>query len=228
MSFLAKRRGAAFVALGACFIASSVLFGAACAACSSSSANGAGVSNGSSGEPGDGSGPTKEDGGTTGTESGTDGPSDASPTKCEGDCKKTTLITDFGGKKRTLDRAQFGTQPGDGGTTEYHSESYAGGAAACPTAGAPQTDYTLIVTNIPRGKVGQKLTDRDRISSTFFDFRNDLGLPSLTKAVGVSLTVVAEDPAASPKWVAFDVIAAFREGEVKGHVYAEYCQSLSE
>lgn len=224
MSFFGKRRGAAFVALGACFVASSVLFGAACAACSSSSAT---VANGSSGEPGEG-GPTKEDSSTTVTESGADGPSDASPTSCEGDCKKTTLITDFGGKKRTLDRAQFGTQPGDGGTTDYHSESYAGGATACPVQGAPQTDYTLIVTNIPRGKVGQKLTDRDRISSTFFDFKNDLGLPSLTKAVGVSLTVVAEDPATSPKWVAFDVIAAFREGEVKGHVYAEYCQSLSE
>jgi len=225
MSFLGKRRGAAFVAIGVCFVSSSVVFGAACAACSSSNAT---VSNGSSGEPGTDGSTRKDDSSTTVTDAGADTAEGSSPTSCEGDCKKTALVADFGGKKRTLDRAQFGTQPGDGGTVEYHSESYAGGATACPIMGAPQTDYTLIVTNIPRGKVGQKLTDRDRISSTFFDFRNDLGLPSLTKAVGVSLTVVAEDTAASPKWVAFDVIAAFREGEVKGHVYAEYCQSLSE
>lgn len=204
--------------------ASSALFAVACAACSSTTAS---VTNSSSGDPGTEAGPPKDEGGTTISDAGPEATADASPTACEGACKKTTLVADFGGKKRTLDRAQFGTQPGDGGVA-YHSESYAGGAAACPVSGAPQTDYTLIVTNVPRGMVGKKLSDRDGISSTFFDFRNDLGLPPLTKAVGVSLTVTAEDTSASPKWVAFDVTAAFREGEVKGHAYAEFCQSLSE
>ncbi len=159
-------------------------------------------------------------------EAGTEGGSGT----CEGACKTTSLVVDIGGKKRTLVRAQFGTQSGDAGA-ELHTESHLGGLAACPSQSSPSPDYTLIVTSVPRGATGKKLSDRDGITSAFFDFKGDLGLaaPSgITKALGVTVTVVGEDSATPPAWVALDVIAAFTEGDVKGHLYAEYCDSLSE
>ena len=155
-----------------------------------------------------------------------DGPSGT----CEGACKTTSLVADFGGKKRTLVRAQFGTQQGDAGP-ELHTESHLGGSAACPSQQSPSPDYTLLVTPVPRGAAGKKLSDRDGVTSAFFDFKGDLGLaaPSgITKALSVNVTVVGEDPATPPAWVALDVIAAFTEGEVRGHLYAEYCDSLSQ
>jgi hypothetical protein len=127
-------------------------------------------------------------------------------------------------------RAQFGTQQGDAGA-ELHTESHLGGAAACPSQSSPTPDYTLIVSAIPRGQSGIKLSDRDGVTSAFFDFKSDLGLASpsgITKAVSVNITVVAEDTASPPAWVAVDVSAMFREGEVTGHMYAEYCASLSQ
>ena len=168
--------------------------------------------------------------GPTGDAAANDATSDAPSATCEGACKTTSLEADFGGKKRTLVRAQFGTQQGDGGA-ELHTESHLGGGAACPMQGSPTPEYTLLVSAIPRGASGRKLSDRDKIASAFFDFKGDLGLaaPSgITKAVSVNITVVAEDPSSPPAWVALDVTAAFREGEVKGHLYAEYCESLSE
>ena len=81
---------------------------------------------------------------------------------------------------------------------------------------------------VPRGSVGTKLTDRDGVTGAFFDFKGDLGLPPLTQAVSVNVTVVAEDTATPPTWVALDVSTFFREGTVKGHLYAEYCASLNE
>ena len=149
------------------------------------------------------------------------------PGTCEGTCKTTALTTDFGGKTRVLARAQFGTEQGDAGA-QLHTESHLGGSAACPTQTSPTPDYTLIVTGIPRGAVGRKLAKGDGVTSAFFDFKGDLGLPALTKATSVSVTVIGEDPTTPPKWVAFDVEATFSEGTVKGHAYAEYCASLSE
>jgi hypothetical protein len=170
------------------------------------------------------------DGGETTSDAGTDTGNPSPPGTCEGACKTTSLMADFGGKKRTLVRAQFGTQPGDGGV-DLHTESHLGGAAACPSETSPSPDYTLLVTPIPRGAAGRKLSDRDKVTSNFFDFKGDLGLaaPSgITKAITVNLTVTAEDPSTPPKWVAIDVSAAFREGEITGHLYAELCDSLSE
>jgi hypothetical protein len=192
-------------------------------ACSSSSTNVVAKSpddTDSSTPPDDGGGPI------TKLDAGADAPSGT----CEGTCKTTALVVDIGGKMRTLVRAQFGTQQGDGGA-ELYTESHLGGSAACPTPQSPSTDYTLIVAPVPRGATGKKLSDRDGITSTFFDFKGDLGVASpsgFTKALGVSVTVVAEDPATPPAWVAFDVVAAFTEGQVKGHVYAEYCDSLTQ
>lgn len=153
---------------------------------------------------------------------------DAPSTTCEGACKTTAIIADFGGRKRTLDRAQLGTQKGDGGVPQLHTESHLGGLPACPTMGSPSPDYTLIVSAVPRGATGSKLSDRDGITSAFFDFKGDLGIPPLTKAITVNVTVVGEDSATPPAWVALDVNAGFREGTVKGHLYATYCQSLSQ
>lgn len=155
---------------------------------------------------------------------------DAPATACEGACKITSLVGDFGGKKRTLVRAQFGTQQGDAGA-ELHTESHLGGDPACPTMSSPSPDYTLIVTAIPRGATGQKLSQNDGIKSVFFDFKGDLGLaaPSgISKSLSVNITVVAEDPATPPAWVAVDVTAGFTEGSVAGHLYAAYCPSLSQ
>jgi hypothetical protein len=174
----------------------------------------------------DGEGGSIADASTDTTSATTDAPA----TACEGTCKITSLVGDFGGKKRTLVRAQFGTQPGDGGT-ELHTESHLGGDPACPTMSSPSPDYTLIVTSIPRGATGKKLSQNDGIKAVFFDFKADLGLaaPSgISKSLSVNITVVAEDPATPPAWVAVDVTAGFTEGSVAGHLYAEYCQSLTQ
>ena len=219
MSF---RRGALTFAVVACLASAGLLAGA----CTSSSSSAVAQYPDSGGMPN----ATTEDGSTTDAKAdgGTDGASSSGT--CEGTCKTTSLVVDIGGKKRTLVRAQFGTQPGDGGT-ELHTESHLGGQVACPSASSPSPDYTLIVTSVPRGAAGKKLSDRDGITGAFFDFKGDLGLaaPSgITKALGVTVTVVGEDPATPPAWVALDVIAAFTEGEVRGHLYAEYCDSLSQ
>lgn len=218
MSF---RRGFMMSAVAACMVPAG-LFAAACASSSSNAA--AQYPDGS-----DTVSPTPDGGGTTDAQ--LDAGADGASTSCEGACKTTALVADFGGKKRTLVRAQFGTQQGDAGP-ELHTESHLGGMAACPSASSPSPDYTLLVTPVPRGAgAGKKLSDRDGITSAFFDFKGDLGLaaPSgITKALSVNVTVVGEDTATPPAWVALDVIASFTEGEVRGHLYAEYCDSLSQ
>jgi hypothetical protein len=213
-------RRLAWCALASMALPAVVLVGA----CSSSSDAAVVVVSPEGGE--DAAQPGNEGGSTIDAKSDTSTPS----ASCEGACKTTSLVADFGGKKRTLVRAQFGTQAGDAGA-ELHTESHLGGQAACPTPQSPTPDYTLIVSSIPRGASGSKLSDRDGITSAFFDFKGDLGLASasgITKSVSVNITVVAEDTATPPAWVALDVSAMFREGEVTGHLYAEYCQSLSE
>lgn len=205
-------------ALATAFVASSMAATAlmAASACSPSSTSGS-----AGGED------AANDGGEDGANDPGEGGADAPSGMCEGACKTTSLVADFGGKKRTLVRAQFGTQQGDAGA-ELHTESHLGGLPACPSPQSPTPDYTLIVSSVPRGKAGQKVSERDGVTSVFFAFKNDLGLPPLTRAITVNVTVVGEDPATPPKWVALDVDAAFREGTVSGHLYAEYCASLND
>jgi hypothetical protein len=194
-------------------------------ACSSSPSTGGAVAPG----PGSDANVLAEDGGVV-ADATSEAKADAPASACEGACKTTSLVTDFGGRKRTLNRAQFGTQQGDAGA-ELHTESHLGGSPACPSMQSPTPDYTLIVSSIPRGTAGGKLSQRDGVTSAFFDFKSDLGLaaPSgITKSVSVSITITAQDTADPPAWVAMDVSAMFREGEVKGHMYAEYCPSLSQ
>jgi hypothetical protein len=154
-------------------------------------------------------------------------PADASSTSsCTGACTTMTLAADFGGQKRPLVRAQFGTQAGDAGA-ELHLEAHAGGDPACPTQTSPSPDSTLVLTGVPRGAAGRTLTQADGLSAAFLDFKGDLGLPPVTKATQLRVTVVAEDPASPPAWVALDVSATFSQGTIAGHVYAGYCASLS-
>lgn len=164
------------------------------------------------------------DGGADGTEAG----SEASAPGCQGACKTTSLVVDIGGTKRPLDRAQVGTQRSDAGAPQLHVEAHSGGAPECPTQSSPTPTYTLIVSSIPRGAAGGKASERDGVTSAFFDFKGDLSLPPLTRATSVSVTALLEDTATPPAWSAFDVTATFKEGTVTGHVYAEYCASLSE
>lgn len=151
---------------------------------------------------------------------------DAPNGTCVGACKDTVLVADFGGKTRTLSRSQHGIDTGEGGAATFHVESHLGGSPACPSQTSPTPDYTLVTSGVPRGKAGAKVSERDGVTGAFFDFKGDLGLPPITKAISVSVSVVAEDSATPPAWVAMDVEAYFREGSVKGHVYATHCDSL--
>jgi len=134
----------------------------------------------------------------------------------------TSLVADFGGKTRTLDRAQFGLEGG-----KLRAEAHRGGDPACPTSSSPQTDQTLVLANVARGAPGTKLTDQDGVAATFFDYEDALGLGPVTSAIDVAITLVAEDQASSPPaWAAWDVSLVFREGTIDGHVYLEHCTSL--
>jgi len=194
---------------------------AAVFACSSSTQQGV-VQPVADAAPGDDAGPT-DSATASDTATGTDG---SSSSTCEGACKTTSLVADFGGKTRTLVRAQHGTQAGDAGS-EFHVEGHLGGAPECPTQNSPSPEYTVIVTSIPRGRVG-KLTEADGIKGAFFDFKGDLGLPPIAKSTKAEVTIVAVDSATPPAWVAMDVSVTFPEGTVKGHLYAAHCTSLDE
>jgi len=148
-------------------------------------------------------------------------------TGCAGACKTTALVAKFGGALRTITRAQFGTQAGDAGA-QLHAEAHAGGDPACPNASSPTPIYTLIVSSIPRSAPGGTASKSDGVTSAFFDFAGDLGLPPITRATAVTVTALQQDTASPPAWTAFNVTATFAEGSVTGHVYAEYCASLTE
>ncbi|MBX3216866.1 MAG: hypothetical protein KF850_32830 [Labilithrix sp.] len=194
----------------------------ALAACSTSETSPA-----PAGGDGDAGGDTDTDAAVV--EPGRDAGAEASPSSaCEGACKTTALEADFGGVKRALDRAQLGVEPGDGGVVRLHVEAHAGGDAACPTQTSPTPDRTIVIAGVARGAAGRTFTQADGARGAFFDFAGDLGLPPLTRSTAMKITVVAEDVATPPGWVAFDVDATFPDGTVKGHLYATYCASLSE
>jgi hypothetical protein len=188
-------------------------------ACSSSSTTGGATS---SGGPAEDAGGGADDAGDA-SDATADG-SGASKS-CEGACKTTALEADFGGQKRPLDRAQFGTDTTD---ALLHVEAHAGGDPACPTQQSPTPDRTLVVTGVPRRATGRTLTQADGVKGAFFDFKGDLGLAPLVRSTAMSVTVVAEDAATPPAWVALDVVATFAEGTVKGHLYGAFCLSLSD
>lgn len=160
-------------------------------------------------------------------------PSDAAvdaPTAepCDGDCLKTTVEADIGGKKASLDRAQYGTD-GTGAAHSLYIEVNVGGDTACPTQGSPTPDRTLVLSGISIGAVGTKLTAADGVTASYLEYVGDQ-LPDapVTKATEVEATLVEVDSDTPPAWVAVDVKATFAEGTVQGHVFASYCQTMSE
>ncbi|AKV01260.1 hypothetical protein AKJ09_07923 [Labilithrix luteola] len=156
------------------------------------------------------------------------GPDGHGEEPCDGDCLKTSLEADIGGVKAPLDRGQYGTD-GTGAAQTLHIEAYAGGDPACPKQGSPSPDRTFVLSGIPIGAVGSKLTQADGVTAAYLDYKGDQ-LPSkpITNATAVEATLVEKDSATPPAWVAVDVKATFPEGTMQGHVFASYCQSLSQ
>lgn len=199
-----------------------VAFALAClplaVACSSTSPTSSTSSSSSGGEP------SVEDAGGKATDA-----SDASsvdPGTCEGTCKVTEGIASFGGKQVTFERANFGLD-GDAGSL-LRAEAYVGGVPGCPTADSKDPDQLLVVAGIPRGAAGKSFTKADGVAVSLFDFKgNLLATPKPASATEVTVTVRAQDPSASPQWVAFDVQASFGGNDVvKAGFYATRCTSL--
>lgn len=195
----------------------SVVWGLAIA-CSSSGESKASDTDAGGGSTEDGA--ALQDGGTDAS-----GDVDVAAVTCEGACKKTSLVATFGTVTRPLDRAQFGLMRTDAGTALY-VEAHAGGKPECPSKASPSPDYTLVLSTVPRSSPNADASEG--ITGAFFDFKADFGLPPLVRAKKVAIHALTTDPAPSPKWTAFDVTVAFDEGSVTGHLYAEYCDSLSE
>jgi len=184
------------------------------------------------------SGPTADSGASSssgGSSSGDDGDASGSDSSSTADAPAPTGETDalatIGGISHTLERAQFGTETDDAGKPRAHVEAHLGGDPACPSsdpdaAAGAQAQYTLVVSNVPRGAVGETFTKAaDGVTGAYFDFVGDqlTGPKPLTQATVVKVTIVAT----SPLKFEFDVEATFPEGTVKGRIAAEYCDSLS-
>lgn len=144
---------------------------------------------------------------------------------------ETEVDAKIGGVARSLDRAQFGTETDDAGKPRAHVEAHLGGDPACPSsdpdaAAGAQPQYTLVVSNLPRGTAGETFTKADDgVTAAYFDFVGDqlTGPKPLTQATAVRVTIVATSATAFE----FDVEATFAEGTVKGRIAADFCQSLS-
>jgi hypothetical protein len=143
---------------------------------------------------------------------------------------KSALTTTINTVARELDRSQWGTTQIDGGTGIY-LEAHKGGDPACPTSSSPTPDYTLIVSNVPRGASGTKYTMTDGVRVAYFDFKGDQvtdgGGNPIVRATSASVTIVALDPAPQGS-VEVEVDATFPSGTVKGRAFATFCQSLSD
>jgi hypothetical protein len=143
----------------------------------------------------------------------------------------TSVEADIGNVTQTLDRAQFGTETDRMGTERAHVEAHLGGDTACPSAdpdaaAGAQPNYTFVVSNIPRGAVGESFTKAaDGVTGAYFDFVGDqlTGAKPLSQATAVKVTIVAT----SATKFEIDVEATFPEGTVKGRIAADYCESLS-
>lgn len=143
----------------------------------------------------------------------------------------TSVAANIGGVVHTLDRAQFGTETDDAGKPRAHVEAHLGGDPACPSsdpdaAAGAQPQYTLVVSNLPRGAAGETFTKAaDGVTAAYFDFVGDqlTGPKPLTQATAVKVTIVAT----SATTFEFEVDATFAEGTAKGRIAADFCQSLS-
>lgn len=184
------------------------------------------------------SGAQSGDGGTTSSSSGgssgspDDAASDDSSTTGDSSTPtgKTSVDVKINAITHTLVRAQFGTETDDAGKPRAHVEAHLGGAPECPSsdpdaAAGAQPQYTLVVSNVPRGSAGESFTKAsDGVTAAYFDFVGDqLDVKPLTQATAVKVTIVAT----SGTTFEFDVEATFPEGTAKGRIAADFCQSLS-
>jgi hypothetical protein len=141
--------------------------------------------------------------------------------------RKTNAVVTIEGVTRTLERAQFGLDAN--GT--FHIEAHEGGDPKCPDQTSPSPKRTLILTGVKHAAPGTKESKADGVNASFLDFVGDQlpeGTP-FTKATAITVEIVAIKGAAGAETeVELEVDATFAEGTVKGRVFAELCQSLSE
>jgi hypothetical protein len=142
------------------------------------------------------------------------GLTDAAGTVCEGTCKTLSLTLSLQGKTVTFDRAQFG-----GPIDNPYVELYKGGSPECPKPGAPNPDYTLILSFAPNASDGGSGN-----RANFFDFKGDIiGAKPVEKGLSLSASMLQ---GSEKSFVALDALATFAGGKAEGHVYANYCPSL--
>lgn len=182
-----------------------------------------------SGSPSTDGGISSSSGGSSGSPSD-DASSDGSSTERLTPTGKTKADAEINGVTQTLNRAQFGTETDDAGKPRVHVEAHLGGAPECPSsdpdaAAGAQPQYTLVVSNVPRGNAGESFTKAsDGVTAAYFDFVGDqLDAKPLTQATAVKVTIVSFSSATFE----FEVEATFPEGTAKGRIAAEFCQSLS-
>lgn len=175
-------------------------------------------------------GSTSSSGGSSSGSSGDDASTDSSTGDSSTPTGKTSVDVEINAITHTLVRAQFGTENDDAGKPRAHVEAHLGGAPECPSsdpdaAAGAQPQYTLVVSNVPRGNAGDTFSKAgDGVTAAYFDFVGDqLDVKPLTQATAVKVTIVAT----SGTTFEFDVEATFPEGTAKGRIAAEYCQSLS-
>ena len=141
--------------------------------------------------------------------------------------RKTTAAVVIQSVTRTLERAQFG-RDADG---TFHIEAHEGGDPKCPDSTSPSPKRTFIITGVKNKPAGTKETKADGVNGSFLDFVGDQlpeGTP-FTKATAITVEIVAIKGAAGAETeVELEVDATFAEGTIRGRVFAEYCQSLSE
>lgn len=168
------------------------------------------------------------DGGSPARDAASDAASDAGPPGdvCEGACRDMTVVLSQDGGTRAFDRAQFGTEPRDGGASGFYVELHAGGSPACPSQTSPTPDRTFVLAQIPAMTPGATASDADGVKGSLLDFASSTA-PPVEKASKTVVTLVALDPSPQPAWLAMDVESTLPTGTVKGHLYATFCQSLS-
>lgn len=141
--------------------------------------------------------------------------------------RKTTAVVVIQNVTRTLERAQFG-RDADG---TFHIEAHEGGDPKCPDSMSPSPKRTFIVSAVKNAPAGTKQSKAEGVGGSFLDFAGDQlpeGTP-FTKATAIMVEIVAIKGAKGAETeVELEVDATFAEGTIKGRVFAEYCQSLSE
>ena len=160
------------------------------------------------------------------------------PSECEGTCRETTLNARLGDDEAPLDRVQFGfTSPERSvrGRWEVYLEAHAGGDPACPVETSPTPDRTVVIGGVTIPADATPQTRDGGLSLVMLDFNGALTDEPLIRADTVTLTpssaklcpeCVLDGGAPGDMFFAFELTAAFSDGGIQGHGFAEYCPSL--